>query len=320
MQVQHLNDSELLSQTKALAQREREVLTLILRHLKEIERRKLYCDLGYGSLFEYAVRELKYSESQASRRINAMRLIKELPQIETAISSGELSLTNASQAQTIFRSQAKESPKLAMSSSEKLEVVNSLKNKSSREAQKELLKLHPTVPAAKLLERERQVTPETTEVRFFLSDALKAKLEKVRALLGPKGLAMGYGELIEAMAELSADKLSEKRFGKKRAASESAEATFTPAPALSTPSTTRVSKNIRYIPPRVKHFIWQRDQGRCRNCKNQRNLNFDHILPVALGGNSSVENIRLLCFSCNQRQAIKIFGSEKIEEYGRSDV
>ncbi len=237
--------------------------------------------------------------------------MNELPQIETAIATGELSLTNASQAQTIFRSQAKESPNQAMSKGEKLEVLNSLKNKSSREAQKELIKLQPTVSASKLLERERQVTPETTEVRFFISEALKAKLEKVRALLGPKGLTMGYGELIEAMAELSAEKLSEKKFGKKRTATESADPTFTPAPALPTPTTARVSKNIRYIPPRIKNFVWQRDQGRCRNCRNQRNLNFDHIVPVVCGGSSNEENIRLLCFSCNQRQAIKVFGMEK---------
>ncbi len=69
MLIQHLRDSELLTQTKALAQREREVLTFILRHLKEIERRKLYCDLRCGSLFEYAVQELKYSDAgHASRR------------------------------------------------------------------------------------------------------------------------------------------------------------------------------------------------------------------------------------------------------------
>ncbi len=69
MLIRQLKDSELLAQTKALAQTERDVLTNVLRHLKEIERRKLFCDLGYGSLFEYVVNELKYSETgHASRR------------------------------------------------------------------------------------------------------------------------------------------------------------------------------------------------------------------------------------------------------------
>ncbi len=238
--------------------------------------------------------------------------MKDLPQIETAIASGELSLTNVSQAQTIFRSQAKDSPKLALSKSAKLEVLNSLKNKSSRDAQKELLKLQPAGRATKLLEQERQVTSETIEVKFFLSETLKNKLEKVRSLLGPKGLDMGYGELIEAMADLSAVKLSEKKFGKKRTASASAEAKVTPAPASSTLTPARVSKNIRYISPSIKHNVWQRDRCRCCNCQSQRNLNFDHILPVAYGGSSSTDNFRLLCFSCNQRQAIKIFGIAKV--------
>src|SRR5690349_17009947 len=99
-------------------------------HLCEIERRNLFCDVGYGSLFDYAVHELKYSEGQASRRINAMRLIKEIPQVEKSIANGELNLTNVAQAQTLFRTIAKEKPEHKMAKTEKIMILNSLKNKS----------------------------------------------------------------------------------------------------------------------------------------------------------------------------------------------
>src|SRR5471032_2901649 len=83
-----LKDHELLISTKALVQKERAVTTEVLRHLAEIERRKLYCDLKYGSLFDYAVKELRYSEAAAGRRIQAMRLVREIPEVESKITSG----------------------------------------------------------------------------------------------------------------------------------------------------------------------------------------------------------------------------------------
>src|SRR6185503_20452586 len=88
MNSQTLSDLDLLTRTRELVARERELLTEILRHLHEVQRRRLFSDLGYKSLFEYAVKELAYSEDQAHRRINAMRLLREVPQIETKIETG----------------------------------------------------------------------------------------------------------------------------------------------------------------------------------------------------------------------------------------
>ena len=76
-----ISDSELLSQIRLLALEERKLTLQILELLREIERRRLYARQGYGSLFEYTVKELGYSEASASRRIHAMRLFKELPAV-----------------------------------------------------------------------------------------------------------------------------------------------------------------------------------------------------------------------------------------------
>jgi hypothetical protein len=77
MQLTHLKDHEVLTQTQHAVQKERDSLMTVLHHLREVNWRKLFSDLGYPSLFEYAVKELKYSEGQACRRIQAMRLIDE---------------------------------------------------------------------------------------------------------------------------------------------------------------------------------------------------------------------------------------------------
>src|SRR6187431_3260712 len=126
MDLKRLPDTILLQNTKQLAQRERETTLEVLHHLREVERRSLFAVLAYPSLFEYAVKELKYSAGAAHRRIASMRLQKELPEIEKKVESGELSLSVLSQAQVFFKQE-----KSAVA--EKREVLMSLENKSTRE-------------------------------------------------------------------------------------------------------------------------------------------------------------------------------------------
>ena len=102
-----LSNYELLSRTKSLVQKERETHIQALRHLREIESRKLYFSQGFSSLFDYAVRELGYSEGAAFRRIKAMRLCRDLPEAEEKLQSGKLSLSSASQLQNFFEKQKK---------------------------------------------------------------------------------------------------------------------------------------------------------------------------------------------------------------------
>src|SRR5262249_13180320 len=102
-----LSDNDLLSKTKVVVHQEREVTTRVLRHLREVERRRLYADLGYSSLHDFAIRELKYSNSAARRRIEAMRLLKELPEVEAKIQSGHLNLTTVLQVRSFFKTERK---------------------------------------------------------------------------------------------------------------------------------------------------------------------------------------------------------------------
>jgi len=56
------------------------------------------------------------------------------------------------------------------------------------------------------------------------------------------------------------------------------------------------------IPEEVRHAIWRRDEGRCAECDSQENLEFDHIIPLAMGGSNSERNLQLLCEDCNRRK------------------
>jgi hypothetical protein len=58
----------------------------------------------------------------------------------------------------------------------------------------------------------------------------------------------------------------------------------------------------RVIPKYVKMEVWRRDQGKCRECGSQENLEFDHIIPFSKGGNNTTRNIQLLCETCNRKK------------------
>jgi len=56
------------------------------------------------------------------------------------------------------------------------------------------------------------------------------------------------------------------------------------------------------IPDDVKQFVFARDGGHCRQCGAINELQFDHVIPVALGGGSTASNLQLLCGPCNRRK------------------
>jgi hypothetical protein len=56
------------------------------------------------------------------------------------------------------------------------------------------------------------------------------------------------------------------------------------------------------IPEAVRRLVFRRDGGRCVRCGQDELLQFDHVIPVALGGASTAENLQLLCATCNREK------------------
>lgn len=64
----------------------------------------------------------------------------------------------------------------------------------------------------------------------------------------------------------------------------------------------RVSNKMRF-------YILERDHYRCRCCgrsQNEVDLEIDHIVPIAKGGKSTLDNLQTLCAECNKRKGTTI--------------
>ncbi len=60
------------------------------------------------------------------------------------------------------------------------------------------------------------------------------------------------------------------------------------------------------IPPDVKQLVWKRDGGACCACGFGVELQYDHVIPVSLGGGSTEDNLQILCGPCNRRKGASI--------------
>jgi hypothetical protein len=75
------------------------------------------------------------------------------------------------------------------------------------------------------------------------------------------------------------------------------------------------SPESSHIPAHVKRAVWVRERACCQfpmedgsPCGSTFQLEFDHIRPRALGGPSTIENVRLACRPHNGLAARRVFG------------
>ena len=299
-----------------MVEREREILTKILHYLKEIENRRLYLARGYSSLFAFLTEELGYSESAAQRRIQAMRLIKEIPEVEEKIETGRLSLTVASQVQSFFRQENKKRKKEnapRLNPKEKLDLVKKLEGTSSRTCEKKLAAIAPEINLPK--EKTRFINQEKILIQFVANPDLMKKITKLKELLSHKIPEGGYEEIFTELVEIALEKLDperrEARRQRRRERSNTQEKKQSKCtPLLPAPAVELAKPKIksRYIPQQIRDQIWSRDQGKCqykdRNtgkiCASGYNIQVDHIHPYSLNGENTPNNLRLLCGQHNR--------------------
>lgn len=324
------SDEMLVSELKKMVAEERRLLIQILHYLREVESRKLYLSRGFRNLFLFATQELGYSAGAAGRRIRAMRLIKEIPQVEEKIESGKLSLSVAAQVQGfIWREDQKreEADAEPISKSEKLELIEQMEGVSSRECEEKLIAISPEAKVPQ--EKTKPITQNKTLIQFVADERLMKKIEKLKYLLAHQNYEGRYDKLFEKVVDMALEKLDpekrEMRRAKKRVtrnridegkneleSSDNSDSLFSLQQFQLSEVTSASEWNLRnrHIPQAVRDKVWVRDHGECqykdpatgRACGSKHGVQLDHIKLYSAGGEHMPQNLRLLCGAHNRHR------------------
>ena len=306
---QQFSDQELLANIIILVKKEKNLTLSVIEHLAEIQNRRLFADLGYSSLFVYCTKHLGYCESEAYYRINAMKLTNTIPMAKVLIKTGLLTITNASQVYSTLKRieqiEKLEGPEKSDHSSGDYKKLE--KESSTKLAQKLIIEVcGKSKREAEIILKGHHQPTKIKKIKIEINESTYLDFEKYREENG----YFSDEEIIKKLFQLL-------YFKKNNIEKEDTIETKTKATKIAS------VKNSRYIPTSLKITIKNRARNCCEyisplnhnRCVEKRNLEFDHIQPFAKGGTNSIQNLRLLCKTHNQRMSILEFGQKKMSAF-----
>jgi hypothetical protein len=156
-------------------------------------------------------------------------------------------------------------------------------------------------------EHREPLTADLRRLHVTVSRRFLAKLDAARAALSHSHPDGSAEEILEAALDLLLA-ASAKRKG------------IVERPAAKP----RQSHIPGHVPAAVKRDVWRRANGKCEwvfdsgeVCGSMERLEFDHVVPRALGGPSTIDNIRLACSGHNQLAARRAFGDRWMDQFAR---
>jgi hypothetical protein len=338
----HLSDEALLRELARLVAHDRATTAALIAHLAEVDARRLYAPAGYPSMHAYCVGELHLSEDAAAKRIQAARAARRFPILLDALADGRLHLTGVCLLAPHLTHDNAEELIAAARHRRKSEIEETLLRRLVPPGAVALaegnfgdapgLARHAPahVPAGDrgpadgggqhaLAHVGESAFPAPraphapTAHGIELPAATREKLRYARDLLSHALPTGDEAQVIDRALDLLIATLEKRKFG--AATKPSGRAGTKPNPSLEQPP--RAIPPRRRIPAAIRRAVWERDHGRCTfvalngtRCASRRFLEFDHVEPVARGGRTTVEGLRLRCRTHNQYEAEKIFGPE----------
>jgi 5-methylcytosine-specific restriction endonuclease McrA len=162
------------------------------------------------------------------------------------------------------------------------------------------------VPAAAPAPRRAVIeplAPERYAVRFTASAKCRDLIERAKQLMSHRSPNADVAEVVEAALKALVEKLEKQKV----------KTTSRPRPQRESPRPT----NSRKVPAEIVRAVHARDEGRCtylgpdgHRCGSRALLELDHVVPIAIGGTSALDNLRLRCRTHNQLTASMQFGDE----------
>ena len=258
--VSALSDDRLLERTKELSGIEHHLEVVVIDHLREIQKRRLYLRRGFSSLFDYAVRELGYSDAAAWRRIKAMRLCADVDGVRERLQNGSMTLNAAAQLQHAFDRQERRKERAARSApggtgcgaaaqsqdgsapprpaerkpapvldpEARRELVEQASGKSSRQVMQILAEVDPELAAP--ADRVRPLSGGRWELKAVIDDECRRGLERLKGLLSHVDPHMTLGQLMGRLVREGLDRHDPARppRGRRAAPAKGAEQTSAP--------------------------------------------------------------------------------------------
>jgi len=280
----------------------------------DVQRRRLYRDLGYSSINQYAQEGLGFSKSRTRDFVRLAAKLDILPAVRKAMSDGELGYTKAREIVTVATPET-EDRWLAAAKAPRKELMLQVK-RAKRAArvdpgQGELVPSEPAVVAPGELPVRFQVdfTPEQEARRAALveklhklgevaNDRAELMLEALAALVdskekGPRGPRReGPPVQIHVHEEKGQIKAEGRLLSRADAERMRCDAVIC----------MNGERSRATIPPRIRREVLSRDRHRCRapGCDRTRFLEVHHCVPRSRGGNNQPENLMTLCGACHR--------------------
>ena len=225
-----------MERTKELAGIEHQINVVVIDHLRELERRRLYLTIGFSSLFDYAVHELGYSDAAAWRRIKAMRLCAGVEGTRERLQDGSLTMAAAAELQHAFDRQERkqagfgrgaragarsaatpDGPAPAatacsaerpatpvLDSSARQTLVKQAAGKSTRQVREMLADVDPEL--ASQADRMRPLGADRWELKAAVDGECRHGLERLRGLLSHVDPHMTLGQLVGRLVQEGLDR------------------------------------------------------------------------------------------------------------------
>jgi hypothetical protein len=163
---------------------------------------------------------------------------------------------------------------------------------------------HGKVQAPAPRDRMTPLAPERFGLQTTVDLETRDLLQEAQALMSHQIPAGEIAPVLKCALQLLVPHLKKQKFA-----------------ATDRPGHARHATSTRHIPAAMKRAVWERDGGQCsfvgdtgHRCQARTLLEFDHIEPIARGGKSTTENIRLRCRGHNQYAAECAFGAEFMDD------
>ncbi len=306
-----LSDAEVMERLEELLGNERQLTAAVLVHLGEVEARRLYLPAACSSMHVYCTRVLRMSVDQSFKRIRAARAMRRYPVVASAVMEGRLHLIGVLLLAPHLTDQNAAELVAEASGKSKSEIEVLLARWAPRPDVPQLLEPLPDQTGLVAPERAGRIganarltplSPGRFALQLTISDQTRCKLARLGALLSHQVPSGDLSVLFDLALDSLLAKVEKKKLGK------------TCAPRSGTASRVK-----RYVPHEVRRHAVARDGLQCsfisedgRRCDETRFLEFDHVIPIALGGDST-DGVRVLCRAHNRFEAERLLGRHVVE-------